>query len=79
MNCRIAVLEVSNYLEGELTAEVKLELEEHLKACKNCTLVFDQTKLTIEVFCESEPVDLPTDVKSRLHETLRKKLGEARS
>lgn len=79
MNCRIAVLEISNYLDGELTAEIKLELQEHLKICKNCTLVFSQTKLTIEVFCDSEPVDLPTDVKSRLHETLRRKIGEARS
>jgi hypothetical protein len=28
----------------------------------------------VEVFCDSEPVELPADVKSRLHDALRRKL-----
>ena len=36
----------------------------------------DQTKLTVDVFCDSEPVELPGDVKIRLHEALRRKLSE---
>jgi hypothetical protein len=38
----------------------------------------DQTKLTVDVFCDSEPVELPSDVRSRLHEALRRKISEKR-
>jgi hypothetical protein len=30
----------------------------------------------VDIFCDSEPVELPVDVKSRLHETLRRKFTE---
>jgi hypothetical protein len=39
-------------------------------------MVVDQTKFMVEVFCDSVPVELPADVKSRLHEALRRKLHE---
>ena len=79
MNCETVIRELSNYLDGDLSVSVKLELEQHLKICKNCTLVVTQTKHTIEVFCDTEVADLPAEVKSRLHELLLRKIGEARS
>ena len=39
-------------------------------------MVVDQTRLTVDVFCDSKPVELPGDVKSRLHDALRRKLNE---
>ncbi len=41
-------------------------------------MVVDQTRLTVNVFCDSKAVELPGEVKSRLHEALRRKLGEKR-
>jgi anti-sigma factor RsiW len=79
LNCETVIRELSNYLDGDLSVSVKLELEQHLNICKNCTLVVTQTKFTIEVFCDSEAADLPTDVKSRLHEVLLRKIEEARN
>ena len=79
MNCETVIRELSNYLDGDLSVSVKLELEQHLKTCKNCTLVVTQTQLTIEVFCDTEVADLPADVKSRLHEVLLRKIEEARN
>jgi hypothetical protein len=38
----------------------------------------NQTRLTVEVFCDEKEVELPGEVKSRLHEALRRKL-EAKS
>jgi hypothetical protein len=39
-------------------------------------MVVDQTRLTVNVFCDSKPIELPVDVKSRLHDALRRKLKE---
>lgn len=74
MNCKGVIHEISSYIDGELDPAVKQELQHHLEKCPDCKMVVDQTRLTIEIFCGSEPVDLPTGVKTRLHEALRRKI-----
>jgi anti-sigma factor RsiW len=76
LNCAGVIREISNYLDGELELAVKQDLERHLADCEECKMVVDQTKLTVEIFCDSKPVALPADVKSRLHEALRRKVSE---
>lgn len=76
MNCKSVIREISDYIDGELDLPVRQELEHHLEHCGDCKMVVDQTRLTVDVFCDSEPVELPADVKSRLHEALRRKLHE---
>lgn len=77
MNCQGVIHELSNFIDGELDGAMKLELERHFKDCEDCRLVVDQTKKTIEIFCDCEPVELPSDVRVRLHDALRRKLKEA--
>jgi anti-sigma factor RsiW len=76
LNCKGVILEVSNYLDGELELSVRQELERHLEHCGECKMVVDQTRMTVNVFCDSKPIELPADVKSRLHDALRRKLKE---
>jgi len=78
LNCKGVIREISNYIDGALEPVEKQELERHLAHCEDCKIVVDQTKLTVDVFCDSEPVELPSDVRSRLHEALRRKLSEKR-
>lgn len=73
MNCRHVIREISNYIDGELEPSLKQDLERHLEHCEDCTMVVDQTRKTIEILCNSEPAPLPNDVRTRLHEALRKK------
>ena len=76
MNCRVVITQISNYLDGELSPALRHELEQHLGECKECELVVSQTKLTVELYCDAEIVDLPEEVKSRLHRALRSKLPQ---
>ncbi len=78
MNCQDIIHELSTYIDGELDASMKHKLEEHLEECHECKLVVNQTKKTIQIFCDCEPVELPSEVRNRLHDALRRKLGEAR-
>jgi anti-sigma factor RsiW len=71
------ITQISNYLDGELSAVVRQELEQHLGECKECELVVNQTKLTVELYCDAEIVELPEDVKTRLHQALRNKLQQS--
>ncbi len=76
MNCKAVIREISDYIDGELDLSMKQELERHLEDCGDCKMVVDQTRLTVEVFCDAKPVELPSDVNSRLHDALRRKLQE---
>jgi anti-sigma factor RsiW len=72
VNCRKAVNQLSNYLDGELDAELKKTLEAHLGKCHHCHAVFDTTRKTIELYCDGKLFPLPDDVRARLHEALRR-------
>ena len=76
MNCKGVIREISNYIDGDLELPAKQELERHLEHCGECNLVVNQTRLTVEIFCDSKPIELPGEVKSRLHDALRRKLSE---
>jgi anti-sigma factor RsiW len=77
LNCENVIHELSDFIDGDLDGALKQELESHLKDCEDCRLVVDQTRKTIEVFCDSEPVELPGEVRARLHDVLRRKFKEA--
>jgi predicted anti-sigma-YlaC factor YlaD len=70
VNCRKVVVELSSYLDGVLDPSTKADLELHLSRCIDCRLVVDTCRKTIQIFCNSEPVPLPEDVRSRLHSAL---------
>ena len=75
MNCKGVIRELSNYIDGDLDPAAKQELERHLEHCEDCTMTVDQTRKSIEILCDSRPVELPSDVRSRLHAAMRQKLS----
>lgn len=74
MNCKSIITELTNYLDGALDTALCASIELHLEKCKDCRLVVDTTKKTIQIFCNSEPAALPPDIRQRLHEALEKRL-----
>jgi anti-sigma factor RsiW len=70
VNCKKVILELTSYLDGVLDSTMRIELEQHLSRCTDCRLVVDTTRKTIQIFCHSEPVPLPEDVRKRLHMAL---------
>ena len=70
MNCKKVVMQLSSYLDGLLDSAMRTDLEEHLSRCTDCRVVVDTCRKTIQIFCNSEPVPLPEDVRSRLHSAL---------
>ena len=77
MTCQDLIRELSDYLDGAVDASTLGQIEHHLAACEDCKLIVNQTKMAIERFCDSQPVELPTEVRARLHEALRRKMQES--
>jgi anti-sigma factor RsiW len=78
LTCDAVIREISNYIDGDLDVEMRVEIEAHLEDCRECQVIIDQTKLTVEIFCDSELVELPEAVRVRLHQALRRRMHEAR-
>jgi predicted anti-sigma-YlaC factor YlaD len=70
VNCKKVILQLTNYLDGVLDSTMRIDLEQHLSGCTDCRLVVDTCRKTIQIFCNSEPVPLPEDVRKRLHTAL---------
>ena len=78
MNCQGLIIELTEYLDGDLNANVRVELELHLAKCENCRIVVNTTRQTIEIYCNAEPAPLPEEVRGRLHDALVKRLEHHR-
>lgn len=79
MKCKTLIVELATYLDEDLDPVLRAEIEQHLDKCKNCRLIVDTTKKTIQIFCNSEPAPLPEDTRHRLHQALEKRLRRVRA
>ncbi len=53
--CKQVLAELSNYLDNEVSPELKRLLEEHLAKCHRCSLVYDTTRRTLKIVTDIEP------------------------
>jgi anti-sigma factor RsiW len=66
-HCKHLLGSLSEYIDGELEAELCAELEQHLVGCENCRVVVNTLRKTIELYQQSTPSsDLPNAVRERL-------------
>jgi len=65
--CKHLLGNLSEYIDGELQAELCAELEQHLQECDDCRVVVNTLRKTIELYRQtSAPTDLPGSVRERL-------------
>ncbi len=70
-NCYHFLDSLSDYVDGELRAELCLDLERHMADCDDCQIVVDTLKKTVSLYHKTvdEP-SLPSDVRARLFRSL---------
>ncbi len=71
-NCKALLGSLSEYIDGELPADLCSEIEKHLAGCENCRVVLNTTRRTIDLV--QMPADnadaLPKDIRERLFKRL---------
>ena len=66
MNCRQFVELVTAYLEDKLTAEDRLDFEEHMRLCPGCDRYLAQFRTTITLLGDLPEETLSPDARVRL-------------
>ena len=79
MKCKALINELADYFDEAADPTLRTEVEEHLAKCKNCRIVVNTCKKTIDIFCNSEPAPLTSDTRHRLYDAIEKKLRRARA
>ena len=58
---------LSNYLESDLTPELRLEIEKHLACCSHCRALHDGTRNIVQLLGDERAIDLPEGFSRRLY------------
>lgn len=62
--------EISNYLEGDISPELRERMEAHFKACAHCKAVLDGTRNVVQLVGDGRMFRLPEGFSKRLLEKL---------
>lgn len=76
ISCQDFMAEIGNYLEGDLAAEVRAQLEQHLAHCTTCTVLCDTARKTIRVVTDSDSFDLTEDELGPITATIMERLRQ---
>jgi anti-sigma factor RsiW len=65
--------EISNYLDGDISPELRARIEAHFKTCKHCTAVLDGTRNVVRLVGDGEAFEVPAGFSQRLYGKLPKR------
>jgi len=70
VKCEEVWREVSNYLDGDVSPDLRAAIDEHVRGCKNCTAVLDGTRNVVQLFGDERMLEVPLGFSHRLHRRL---------
>jgi anti-sigma factor (TIGR02949 family) len=76
MDCKDVLANLSDYIDGEGSDDLRRALEEHIARCRRCRVVFDSTERMLKVVTDSDPFEVPLSVSARLYTKLEQVLSE---
>lgn len=79
ITCDEFFAEFADYLENQVSLEVRQELELHLSQCRACHVLYDSTRKTVKIVSESNSFELPQNVFDPIIDRVMAKLRSDRS
>lgn len=63
ISCRHATSQISRYIDGQLTPDVRKKIEEHLQLCDRCSVVVDTTRKLLYIAGDEKVFSMPFECK----------------
>jgi Putative zinc-finger len=70
VSCEHVWREISNYLEGDIDAALRVAMDEHLGTCKRCTSVLEGTRNVVRLYGDERMIEVPAGFGRRLERRL---------
>jgi anti-sigma factor RsiW len=79
IDCKHVWEHISAYIDGEVDAVLRAEIDMHLETCEICSAVLDSTRNVVVLIGDDRVFELPAGFSHRLHARLTKgiELGES--
>lgn len=76
LDCKDVLENLSSYVDGEGSAELRQALEAHIAHCRRCWVVVDTTRQTLKIILDADPFEVPLAVSARLYARIETVLSE---
>jgi RNA polymerase sigma-70 factor, ECF subfamily len=63
ITCRHVTRQISAYIDGQLTPELRAKIEEHLRLCDRCSIVLDTTRKLLYVAGDEKVFEVPFECR----------------
>jgi hypothetical protein len=70
--CEQVWREVSNYVDGEVAAELRASMDEHFRTCARCASVLAGTRNVVQLYGDERMLEIPAGFSRRLEKRLSK-------
>ena len=67
MTCTDFLSKMTDYFDGQIGADLLLEVKQHISECQHCHVVVNTTRQTIEVYRDHEVYEFSPELQDRLH------------
>jgi hypothetical protein len=76
LNCQEVLDQLSDYLEADVAAELRTQIEAHLNGCRHCHLEVDTLQRTVQLYRADDAVGTPIALSDRLKSALEQAYRE---
>jgi anti-sigma factor RsiW len=74
LSCKEIRRQLSNYIDNDISSEMREVLEAHLSQCRHCAAIVDGTRNILVLIADDRVFPLPIGFSERLHLRLRREL-----
>ena len=75
LNCKHVWAQISNYIEGDVSPEMRADIEQQLAHCRHCAAVLDSTRNILILVADDRTFELPVGYSDRLHARLQQQIA----
>ena len=77
IDCKHVWQHISAYIDGEVDAALRVEIDKHLETCEICSAVLDPTHNVIVLIADDRVFRLPAGFSDRLHARIDREFESA--
>ena len=70
IDCKHVWQHISAYIDGDVDAELRAEIDRHLEHCEICSAVLDSTRNVVVLMADERVFEIPAGYSERLHRRL---------
>ena len=67
VSCKTIIANLSAYLDGDATPEMRQKIDRHLRGCRRCSAVYDSTRKMLVITGDERVIEVPAGFSERLH------------